>query len=714
MLKNTAGQKWIVFAMTVSTGLAKTGDAAQITGKLSKDGAAGAAITDTNPTELESGYYAFDLTQAETNYATLSIIPVSSTSGVGVMGVPGSVWPDAVLTDTTAILADTNELQTNQGNWLTATGFATPTNITAGTITTATNLTNNHAKYMHGAVWIDSVNGAAGTTAWTNGIMTNPVTTLTDAKNIGDGLKIRRYWIQAGSNLTLAAAFVGYVFTGKGYILALGGQDISKAQIEGVEGLSGTGICTTGEAVINDCHVVAVTIGEADFNRCHLNGQITQSQATVPYLYHSCVGIGNLAKIIFAAANQSAVVAKWSGSLIIAGMVSTNTLFIDGNGEVTIDNTNNTGTVYISGNITLINNGTTMHIHDSSRFDEDQTIATVTNLTNLPAVTTDWLTAAGVKADAVTKIQVGLATSSAVATIAGEVTSILEDTGTTLDALIKDVPTVAEFEARSLVAADYTIVSDLGTVQTGDSYAIVNGVKGIVDIHDTMALDATVSKPATAQTITAPADMALNSTVAKELTLTAAATQASEANAHAHAIDLVTAKLDTTLVADGPVSQFTANALELSPAGGAAPTAEQVADAVWDELIAGHAGAGSTGAKLTSAAAAGDPWSTPLPGAYLTTEAGGILSAVKTKTDTLGGAGAVTWTYTLTDSGSGAPIDGAEVWISTDSAGSNIIATGTTNSSGIASFTLDAGTVFVWRKKAGYNFSPQPDQETVS
>jgi len=35
---------------------------------------------------------------------------------------------------------------------------------------------------------------------------------------------------------------------------------------------------------------------------------------------------------------------------------------------------------------------------------------TVTTLTNLPAVTTDWLTAAAVKADAVTKIQSGLAT----------------------------------------------------------------------------------------------------------------------------------------------------------------------------------------------------------------------------------------------------------------------------------------------------------------
>jgi hypothetical protein len=61
---------------------------------------------------------------------------------------------------------------------------------------------------------------------------------------------------------------------------------------------------------------------------------------------------------------------------------------------------------------------------------------------------------------------------------------ILEDTGTTLDALIKDVPTTAEFEARTLPSADYTVVSDLGTVQTGDSYAIVNGDHGLVSIQD--------------------------------------------------------------------------------------------------------------------------------------------------------------------------------------------------------------------------------------
>jgi hypothetical protein len=49
------------------------------------------------------------------------------------------------------------------------------------------------------------------------------------------------------------------------------------------------------------------------------------------------------------------------------------------------------------------------------------TVATATNLTNLPTMPSDWITAAGVKADAVTKIQAGLATPTSVlaATVEG-------------------------------------------------------------------------------------------------------------------------------------------------------------------------------------------------------------------------------------------------------------------------------------------------------
>jgi len=49
------------------------------------------------------------------------------------------------------------------------------------------------------------------------------------------------------------------------------------------------------------------------------------------------------------------------------------------------------------------------------------TIPTVTNLTNLPTMPTDWISAAGVKADAVTKIQSGLATAAALTVVSGYV-----------------------------------------------------------------------------------------------------------------------------------------------------------------------------------------------------------------------------------------------------------------------------------------------------
>jgi len=66
-----------------------------------------------------------------------------------------------------------------------------------------------------------------------------------------------------------------------------------------------------------------------------------------------------------------------------------------------------------------------------------------------------------------------------------------------------------------------------------------------------------------------------------------------------------------------------------------------VADAVWDEALAGHLGAGSTGAALNAAGAAGDPWSTSLPGAYgvgtagyiLGTNLDGLISDIPTATE---------------------------------------------------------------------------------
>lgn len=54
----------------------------------------------------------------------------------------------------------------------------------------------------------------------------------------------------------------------------------------------------------------------------------------------------------------------------------------------------------------------------------------------------------------------GASLAADVAAVKSDSAAILVDTGTTLDTLIKDIPTVAEFEARTIAAADYLIASD--------------------------------------------------------------------------------------------------------------------------------------------------------------------------------------------------------------------------------------------------------------
>ena len=207
MQKNVASQKMIVFAFDRTDNSPVTGDAANITANLRKDNGSAVATNDVNPTETEDGFYAFDLTQAETNADVMQGFPVSITADVQVIAVPGVIYTtpnsfgdDVIQTadndvkislipttamrgtdsaataaqvaalndfnpvsDTVAnvtlvattttntdmrgtdgantvapdnasitnILADTNELQTNQGDWLTATGFSTSAEISA-------------------------------------------------------------------------------------------------------------------------------------------------------------------------------------------------------------------------------------------------------------------------------------------------------------------------------------------------------------------------------------------------------------------------------------------------------------------------------------------------------------------------------------------------------------------------------------------------------
>lgn len=68
------------------------------------------------------------------------------------------------------------------------------------------------------------------------------------------------------------------------------------------------------------------------------------------------------------------------------------------------------------------------------------------------------------------------------------------------------------------------------------------------------------------------------------------------------------------------------------------------------------------------------------------------------------GSGAIEHTITVDDGVH--PLDGAEVWISTDEAGANVVAgTLSTDALGQVTFLLDAGTYWKHVQLAGYNFT---------
>jgi len=81
---------------------------------------------------------------------------------------------------------------------------------------------------------------------------------------------------------------------------------------------------------------------------------------------------------------------------------------------------------------------------------------------------------------------------------------------------------------------------------------------------------------------------------------------------------------------------------------------------------------------------------------------------------------AVEWTYTVTDSGTGLPVGGVRVTVSTDLAGTNNIWQGNTDIFGVARDVnsdlprLDPGTYYFWKYKSGYIDDQNPDTEVVA
>ncbi|CAK0771354.1 hypothetical protein CCP3SC15_420028 [Gammaproteobacteria bacterium] len=201
------------------------------------------------------------------------------------------------------------------------------------------------------------------------------------------------------------------------------------------------------------------------------------------------------------------------------------------------------------------------------------TVGTVTTLTNLPTIPNDWLAAAGVKADAVTKIQNGLATPTNITA---------------------------------------------GTITTATNVTTVNGIGANVITAASIAADAGAEI----------ADSVWDEALAGHATGGSAGAALSAATAPS-AATVADAVWDEAL--SGHSTAGTAGlALATASSGGVDPSV--LADAIWDEALSGHSTAGTSGKKLTDLANAdlsGVATATNL--ATVDT----VVDAIKLKTDNL-------------------------------------------------------------------------------
>lgn len=79
-----------------------------------------------------------------------------------------------------------------------------------------------------------------------------------------------------------------------------------------------------------------------------------------------------------------------------------------------------------------------------------------------------------------------------------------------------------------------------------------------------------------------------------------------------------------------------------------------------------------------------------------------VLVRLESSTSNVG-AGSISYTVTVNNTNTGLPVANAEVWVTTDLAGTNVVAgTLVTDAFGQVTFQLDAGTYYLWASEPGY------------
>lgn len=325
------------------------------------------------------------------------------------------------------------------------------------------------AGYQRGRLWFDSIGGTDAAVKNFNGAFDKPVKTELNIEALIAAGLASDIQVLNGSTYTLASSAANYSIFGDNWTLVLNGQNCASAHFEGA---FISGVHTGTKMGVHGGETGSITLVDEDhFDDVGLSGTITLPVGSVEFF--NCHHDGDNSPILdFGAAVGSTTVHchSYHGAIEVQNMGDSGTdiMHLDGDGTLVVNANGSGGTINLSGNWRVTNNGSA-----TINFDDD-----TSNIVLIIADTADMQPKLGSPA------------------------------GTDMSADIADIPTVAEFNARTLAAASYfdpaadtvanvtTVATLTGhTAQTGDSFARLGAPAGASVSADIAAIKADSTIP---------------------------------------------------------------------------------------------------------------------------------------------------------------------------------------------------------------------------
>ena len=237
--------------------------------------------------------------------------------------------------------------------------------------------------YANGQIWVDTVNGVAGTAEGINGVADNPVGSWADALTLSGTTGLTSFRIHNGSSITLSGTVDNFVLQGEEWVLDLNGQSCSDSAFIGAHV---SGVCTGGEVIFRDCDLSSggtLTVAGLEAHNCALRGAIVLTAVNTYYLdqcYSGVAGTGT-PSIDFGSgvANQSVNFRHYSGGIEIKniGTLGTDNMSLEGWGQLILNNNADGGTIAIRGDFTITDNaagGYSGTLSDDARFTSSELV----------------------------------------------------------------------------------------------------------------------------------------------------------------------------------------------------------------------------------------------------------------------------------------------------------------------------------------------------